>query len=43
MKNHYETIQEFLLLFYILNYKHYEQLLYIFQYNHNDLLIYIIV
>ena len=37
MYKHYEMQQEFLLVFYILDYKHCEQLLYIFQYNDTDL------
>ena len=40
MKNHYEILQECLLVFCILNYKYHEQLLYTFHYNHNDLWLY---
>ena len=32
--------QEFLLVFYILDYKYHEQLLYIYQYNDNDVFFY---
>ena len=40
MCNHYELLQEFLLVFYILDYKYHEQLLHILQYNDNELLLY---
>ena len=37
--NHHDIPQEFLLVFYILNYKYHKRLLYIFQYSDNDLLL----
>ena len=37
--NHYEILQEILLVFYILDYKYYEQHLCIFQYNDNGVLL----
>ena len=37
MKNHYDILQEFILVFFIIDYKYYGKLLYIFQYNDSDI------